>query len=544
MTTISAATAEMETRDSGRRSWNLPCALSAGVTIFGIRAFFLIQHSLVNGRLSAPLTDDDVWYLGDSLRRIASLRSDGLWATIQGLVEHPPHSPISTLIGAVAFMSSGSASFAPYLANALLLGSMLGLLVHLLRAPLVLSIGIIACAALLPLTDWAIMTFRPDIMAGIFTACICGILLASDINRMSVKHTALMGMAGGLCLLYKPTAFLPTGVLLATALASAIVKAKRSATADVSAQQTVAAVLIGTGAVTCLPYFIPAAPELLRYIHFAMLQNTSITGLQGGWLEQIAFYPEQALQMFGQLSWLVFAIVPIAIFSCKSERITMICLTSVVFVAYIIPTIPTVKTVMFGSYFYGAVLVCFIATLSLLARRLPRSMAVGLAAIVALQLVWRREDQPAVYAAFMKVYRTISLQTYQEINDQSLKSEVQFYLGFPWPLGPGVLELKSMQDRQPYQIEILPNPLYGYFKEDLQSYIDDLKRSQLALIPSAELVGHFSQRLPAERFLDQTLQYARNDSRFKLIDKIDTDWGPAYLFRNTAPSRIEPASQI
>src|SRR5258708_4680893 len=137
-------------------------AVVAGTAIFGMKALLLIWHSLANGRLSAPLTEDDVAYLADALLRTAVLWSTGPFAMIRTFIDAPPHSPISTLIGAVAFELSGSASLAPYLANGLILGAVLGLLVHRLSAPLAPSLAILICVTLLPLTDWAIMTFRPD----------------------------------------------------------------------------------------------------------------------------------------------------------------------------------------------------------------------------------------------------------------------------------------------------------------------------------------------------------------------------------------------
>jgi hypothetical protein len=123
----------------------------AGTVIFGIKAVIPIRHSLADGLLSAFLTNDDVGHLFDALHHTAVLRSDGILALIKGLIDGPPHSPTLTLIGAVSFALSGAASFAPYLANGLLLGAVLGLLVHRLSVPLAPSVGILICVALLPL---------------------------------------------------------------------------------------------------------------------------------------------------------------------------------------------------------------------------------------------------------------------------------------------------------------------------------------------------------------------------------------------------------
>jgi hypothetical protein len=264
-----------------------------------------------------------------------------------------------------------------------------------------------------------------------------------------------------------------------------------------------------------------------------MLQNTSTTGLQGGLIEQVSFYPTQAGLMLGRMWWVALAVVPIAIILCPCERLTLLCLLAVAAIAYIVPTIPVVKTVMFGTYFYGAVLICLMAALGVLARRFPRSMTVVIAALVLMQMVEQREDQPATYPPFVKAYRTIALRAYRAFTDPPMHGIVKFYVGFPWPLGQGAIELRSLQENRPFQILSSPNVMHGYFEESLQPYIDDLKRSDLALIPSPELVSHFSQRLPAERFLDATLQYAR--ANFQMIDEIKTDWGPAYLFKNSAP---------
>jgi len=424
------------------------------------------------------------------------LRSAGPFALIHGFIDVPPHSPISTLIGAVSFALSGSASFAPYLANGLLLGAVLGFLVHRLSAPLAPSLGILICVALLPLTDWAIMTFRPDIMAGIVTAVAGGTLLLSDLRTMQRSTAALFGACGGLCLLYKPTAVMPTGALLIASAGMATLKAWPDRRVI-----SLLAIMGAAGLLISLPYFIPVAGRLIDYIRFALLQNTSITGLQGGWIDQISFYPTQAGQMFGRIWWAALAVMAVAIIVCRGERLTLLCFAAITAVAYIIPTIPVVKTVMFGAYFYGAVLICLIAALGMLARRAPRSMMIVIAALIGMQLAERREDQPAIYPPLMKAYRTIALRTYKAFTDPPLHGIVKFYVGFPWPLGQGALELKSLQENRPFEILSSPNIIHGYFGESLQPYIDDLKRSDVALIPSAELASHFFRSgCPRKRF--------------------------------------------
>lgn len=517
-----------------RYSADLIGTLAAGLLIFGGRAIVLIRHSLVDGRLSAPLTDDDVGYLTDALHRISTLLSDGPLRLIREFFTSPPHSPISTLIGAVSFSLSGSASFAPYLANGLLLGLVFALFVFHLRATWVLRLGIMLCAALLPLTDWAIMTFRPDIMAGLVTACICGMLLVSDIGRLTLRRAALLGVGGGLCLLYKPTAVMPAAALLATALGLAILKTRVTA-GDTRRSLKAATVMIGAGVLTCAPYFIPAAPDLIDYIRFAMLENAAVTELQGGLVTQLAFYPDQAAQMLGANAMLVAGLALVLFAFCWRDRgtkLTLACFFAFAVAAYAIPTIPVVKTVMFGAYFYGAVLVFLAFALAGAARMAPRPAATSVALLVALQVASARPDQPPVNGPFVAAFRTIALRVYQDISKQDFRGGVDIYLGFPWPLGQGVLELKSAQEGKPYRLICGPDIIRGYFKEELQPYIDSINHAAIVVIPSPDIVSHFSQRLPAERFLAPTLAYVRSDPRFDLIDKIETDWGPAYVFKN------------
>jgi hypothetical protein len=90
-----------------------------------------------------------------------------------------------------------------------------------------------------------------------------------------------------------------------------------------------------------------------------------------------------------------------------------------------------------------------------------------------------------------------------------------------------------MQDGRTFKVVDLPNPVTGYFNEDLQSYLDDLNEADIVLIPSDELVGHFGQRLPAERFLVPTLDYVRGSDRFEAIDTIQTGLGSCVHIQET-----------
>jgi hypothetical protein len=521
---------------SAARTVEIPAWLATvivGTAIFGIKALILIQHSLVNGRLSAPLTDDDVTYLTDALHRMGTLRSLGVGPAIWEFIATPPHSPISTMIGAVAFCLSNSASFAPYLVNGLILGAAIAMFVHCLDSALWLRVGLLFCAAWLPLSDWAIMTFRPDIMAGIVTAAVCGALLLSNLRTTTLFVAASFGIFGGLCLLYKPTAAPATAVLLITAASIAVLKAWP----DKPRIRSSLAIMAAAGLLTSLPYFVPAARDLIDYVSFAMLQNTSITGIPGDALTQALFYPTQVRHLLGPAAVLLLPSLALVALLYRQDRTTLLTtigFLAIVLVAYAIPTLPSVKTVMFGAYFYAASLVTFLFAVGMIGRRFPGLTAIAIAGFVATQAAGH-QDEPPVYPPFVRVFRAIVQQTDAAIAAQSSRGDVKFYIGFPWPLGHGVIDLKALQEKKPYWISGMPDPLKGYFRETLKPYLDDIDRADIVLIPSPLIVSQFSQRIPAEKFLAPSLDYLRTNPRFELISTIATEWGDAYVFRNRAP---------
>jgi sulfur transfer complex TusBCD TusB component (DsrH family) len=182
----------------------------------------VVQWSLRFGRLAMDPVFDDVGYLIDGLQRLNVLDSVGVHAFCQTFVQSPPHSPWSTLLAVIAFALFGVNDWAPYLLNGLLVFFLLCLAWDVAGQTTFARMAITSVVFLSQLPFQAILEFRPDFAAALFTAGFTVLLLKMGIHGMErtveLRAYFCVGLLVGLAYLTKPSFFPHTTVMLFAAL--------------------------------------------------------------------------------------------------------------------------------------------------------------------------------------------------------------------------------------------------------------------------------------------------------------------------------------
>jgi len=172
----------------------------------------VIQWSLRFGRLAMDPVFDDVGYLTDGLQRLNILDQAGFNAFCRSFVQAPPHSPWSTLLATSAFAVFGVHDWAPYLLNGLLVFIFLCLAWDIVDHKNTLTrFAISSLVLLLQLPFQAVLEFRPDFAAALFTAAFSVLFLKIGFRETGpgpeVRSCIFVGLLAGLAFLTKPSFF-------------------------------------------------------------------------------------------------------------------------------------------------------------------------------------------------------------------------------------------------------------------------------------------------------------------------------------------------
>ena len=181
-----------------------------------------VRQSLYDGRLAAPPTYDDIAYLADAQTRLHTLYTAGPRQALRDALLDPPHSPWSTGLAALAFLTFGVEEWAPAAANGLLvLGLLLALSWRGRDLPMAWQLAIAVFLLTWPITGQAVVNFRPDIACGLATAWTALHIAGSRWVGASRRRHYLAGGGLGLALLIKPTVSPLTVAVVLTAIAAA-----------------------------------------------------------------------------------------------------------------------------------------------------------------------------------------------------------------------------------------------------------------------------------------------------------------------------------
>jgi hypothetical protein len=196
----------------------------------GIFTALMINYSLDHYRLRIEPYYDDIGYFTDALKRLEVFYDQGLQALWRSLVDSPPHSPWSTLLGMFAFAILGISNVAPYACNSILIFIFLLVIFNIeVTATLACKLCVSLFALSTPLAALAIMDFRPDFATNLFLAAGASILLFQTAQTAFLKpwiRAALVLFFSG-ALLAKPTTVLATSFLILFAQGLHVLSAMR-----------------------------------------------------------------------------------------------------------------------------------------------------------------------------------------------------------------------------------------------------------------------------------------------------------------------------
>jgi hypothetical protein len=195
--------------------------MTAFIIVSGLYAANVIQWSIRFGRLAMDPVFDDVGYMIDGLQRLNVLDRAGFHSFCLNFVNSPPHSPWSTFLALISFALMGVHDWAPYALNSLVLLLFLCVAWDLVGQNKSLEgAAILSVILLLQLPFQAILEFRPDFAAALFTAAFSLLILKMGCYEVGaeIRNHFCAGLIVGLAYLTKPTFFPHTTVMFLAAI--------------------------------------------------------------------------------------------------------------------------------------------------------------------------------------------------------------------------------------------------------------------------------------------------------------------------------------
>lgn len=350
-------------------------ALAVVVTLFAL------QFSFAYGRLLIPLAYDDLSYFIDAIERVRMLYMNGVGAVVRDYIHHPPHAPLSAGLASLGFLLFGTQNWAPYAANCLLLFILL-LFVSRLTSdlPALHRALILLFVCTVPVSIMAVIEFRPDFGAALFTSM--GIIwtLGRPIHSADRRHLLASGALFGIALLAKPSIFPFTVFIWGCSIAAGILCEMWTNRSFRIPAGTVRNGLlnIAAGATVSLVYFAFAFREIVEYVRTVVFSSKSdLWVLHGGIGEQLRFYifGGSGRQFLGGHAWLLLGGITLCsavVFATarKNFSIRWLALIVLLGLTYAFPTANRVKSQFFGMTFQTLLPLCGVLSLRYAVARL------------------------------------------------------------------------------------------------------------------------------------------------------------------------------
>ena len=174
-----------------------------------------ISRSFYDGRLSAPITHNDVNYFLEGIWHLRLLRDNGFFALLADFLHSNAHAPVARYQAMFAFMLFGITDWAPYATNIIYLGIFLGFAAYLLRnSPPVVVAAAMACLIGMPLTSVTVTEFAPEIVLSLFTVVGAVLLVRLPLFGGSFRSRFIAGLSIGIGLFVLPAGFEFTFVIV------------------------------------------------------------------------------------------------------------------------------------------------------------------------------------------------------------------------------------------------------------------------------------------------------------------------------------------
>lgn len=534
---------------------NLPIRPLAWVILIGfslgvVRTLILVQHGLLEGRISAPPPYDDVSYFVDALTRLYQFYDGGVREFVSHLASGPPHSPLSTFLAVLSFAVAGPNLAAPYVLNGLIGTALIIVMVTLFCRSAVGAVLLIALLLMQPWFDWVVMTFHPDFVAGLMTAAACAAILAGCISR-SRSVAAWLGLAAAVAIIAKPPSAPLSGILIICAAVGAgalTLWPSRENGGQNRSELLRRYAIFGVAFALPLAFFFAATlAETMSYIRMAIVDNADYLGAKSTTYEKWTFYWDYLKHFFSAITpltlvlWLV--ALGVAIFRRQRTALGVLVLIFLLALAgYIAPTLPAVKIIFFGSYLYG--LYCLLLVISvgtLFENQFPvlrYGLLVVLAVAVVVSTLSYRDDlyrpnqklAKAQNAAFTEILSAIRNDVAGRADLIAGPRPIQFFSSYYWPISPENLKLRDLMDGP--RPDSLVSISISLLQRNLSDYLTTARTSDYVIATTTAVASRGGASFPAIALQDKILESINADPKFSLVKKLDVDGNEIMLYRH------------
>lgn len=209
--TRSGPLAEQRLRWHRRTDGAIPIVVAA-TFLLGATA---LSRSFLDGRLSSPMTHNDVNYFIDGIQHLTILRTNGLGALFDRFIHDFMHAPISTYQAMLAYMVFGLNDWAPYVSNIAYVVLFLGVGAYLLRGcPNIVVAAGMACLISMPISSNMITEFAPETVCSVFTAIAVVLMMRLRLLDAPLRPRFIAGLFFNVGFLAHPSAFAFTTIAL------------------------------------------------------------------------------------------------------------------------------------------------------------------------------------------------------------------------------------------------------------------------------------------------------------------------------------------
>jgi len=358
-----------ETDPSNPKPWLRLCGLIVlALLLTAAVAYRSLEMSSLHGRLSVPPLFDDVTYFLAAAKWLNAAESQSVGASMLGLLHQ--HAPFSTLVAATGFRLVPDSYIGPYLVHvAVVFAFLLGIVWFAWKRPASEIATCLIAAACVPMVWHTVSEARPDLPWGLALGLIAGAILHRGALQRGAMSLAALGVACGLAVSLKPTAFPASIVLLGSVFAIRLVlDCLQSGGLRASGRSAVAALLwFGVGLVATAAVLIgPALAATLTYILNVFVYQRDIWTAGEGFWAGLSHYSvgNEGKAGLHDWFWVGVALMGLRLWLAATKGRAAIhdaaAVLAAVVIAYAIPSVAEIKTYFFGAIFYGVFIVALV----------------------------------------------------------------------------------------------------------------------------------------------------------------------------------------
>lgn len=350
-----------DVNDADIRSSKLVTYLPA-ILVSAAFTAIIIHYSFRFGRLRIYPLFDDSWYLADALRRIDHVYATSPMVFFADWIKNPPHSPYSSLLAFVAFLTLGIHDWAPYVANVFLVLAFVLFSDRIMAGTLALcrwSAMVLVLST--PVTGMAVHEFRPDIACALLTTMAMVAVLGTRLTARAETYPAVGGIFFGLALLAKPSVFPLTIIVLLWAMFAAMVREALLEPTQFAPRAALrrAGVFVLIAMVLAAPHYLVGARSIAGYIYTVQIgSQADVYTMQAPFWQQALYYLSgpPARTMLGYHCFLMLAVfvlwaLTLWFAGTRESMANTVAYSSAILVAYLGVTLNWQKSEFLGLAF-------------------------------------------------------------------------------------------------------------------------------------------------------------------------------------------------